>query len=103
MIGENEIALLPAGACIVNPARGGLLVEDALINALYSGHLAGAALDVFTAEPLDPHSRLLTTPGIIATPHIAGVTDVSYRDIARHVAENIKRLWSGSPLENRVI
>jgi phosphoglycerate dehydrogenase-like enzyme len=45
----------------------------------------------------------LTTPGLIATPHIAGVTDVSYSDIARHVAENIKRLWSGSPLENRVI
>jgi phosphoglycerate dehydrogenase-like enzyme len=79
------------------------MVEEALINALCSGHLSGAALDVFAAEPLDPHSRLLTTPGIIATPHIAGVTDVSYSDIAGHVAENIKRLRSGSPLENRVV
>jgi phosphoglycerate dehydrogenase-like enzyme len=103
IIGENEIALLPSGACIINPARGGLLVEDALIDALVSGHLSGAALDVFAAEPLDPHSRLLTTPGLIATPHIAGVTDVSYSDIARHVAENIKRIWAGSPLESRVV
>ncbi|MGA2715845.1 MAG: NAD(P)-dependent oxidoreductase [Bryobacteraceae bacterium] len=103
MIGESEIALLPPGACIINPARGGLIGEDALVKALSNGHLSGAALDVFADEPLDPQSRLLTVPGLIATPHIAGVTDVSYRDIARHVAENITRLWSGSPLENRVI
>jgi phosphoglycerate dehydrogenase-like enzyme len=73
------------------------------VKALLSGHLSGAALDVFAEEPLDPHSRLLTTPGVLATPHIAGVTDVSYRDIARHVADNITRLWSDSLLENRVI
>lgn len=103
MFGEREIALLPAGACIINPARGGLIREDALVQALLSGRLSGAALDVFVEEPLDPHSRLLTTPGVLATPHIAGVTDVSYNDIARRVAENITRLWSGSPLDNRVI
>jgi phosphoglycerate dehydrogenase-like enzyme len=103
MIGESEIAVLPSGACVINPARGGLISEDALVKALFRGHLSGAALDVFADEPLDPHSRLLTTPGLIATPHIAGVTDVSYRDIARHVAENITRLWSDSPPENRVI
>ena len=103
MIGEREIASLPTGAYVINPARGGLISEDALVKALLSGHLSGAALDVFAEEPLDPHSRLLTTPGIIATPHIAGVTDVSYRDIGRHVAENIMRLWSDSPLENRVV
>jgi phosphoglycerate dehydrogenase-like enzyme len=103
IIAEREIALLPPGACIINPARGGLISEDALVNALLGGHLSGAALDVFGEEPLDPHSRLLTTPGVIATPHIAGVTDVSYRDIARRVAENITRLSSDSLLENRVI
>ncbi len=99
IIGEREIGLLPLGACLINPARGGLIHEDALVKALHSGHLAGAALDVFAEEPLDPQSRLLTTSGVIATPHIAGVTDVSYRDIARHVGrENITRLWSGSPV-----
>jgi phosphoglycerate dehydrogenase-like enzyme len=103
MIGERELALLPAGACLINPARGGLLDEAALIAALLSGHLSGAALDVFNTEPLDPGSRLLTTPGVLATPHIAGVTDISYRDIAGLVAENITRLLSGAPLADRVV
>jgi phosphoglycerate dehydrogenase-like enzyme len=101
LIGESEIASLPSGACVINPARGSLISEEALVRALISGHLSGAALDVFAAEPLNAQSRLLTTPGVIATPHIAGVTDVSYRDIARHVAENIMRLWSDSPVENQ--
>lgn len=103
IIGEREISLLPSGACVINPARGGLIVEDALVKALLGGHLSGAALDVFAEEPLDIHSRLLTIPSVIATPHIAGVTDVSYRDIARQVTENIRRLFSGSQPENRVI
>jgi phosphoglycerate dehydrogenase-like enzyme len=103
LMGARELALLPSGACVINPSRGGLIDEDALVKALCSGHLSGAALDVFGEEPLNPHSRLLETPGVIATPHIAGVTDVSYRDIARRVAENIMRLWSGSQLENRVV
>jgi phosphoglycerate dehydrogenase-like enzyme len=103
MIGERELALLPPGACVINPARGGLIHEDALIAALDSGHLSGAALDVFTTEPLDPVSRLLSTPGVLATPHIAGVTDISYRDIAGPVAENIARVLSGEPLANRVV
>jgi len=103
MIGAREVALLPLGACIVNAARGGLIDAEALIDGLGSGHLWGAALDVFTIEPLDTRSALLNTRGLIATPHIAGVTDVSYRDIARRVADNILRLHSNSPLENRVV
>jgi phosphoglycerate dehydrogenase-like enzyme len=102
LIGAREIAAMPAGSFLINPARGGLIAEEALVNALGSGHLAGAALDVFDQEPLDACSRLLTTPGLLVTPHIAGVTDISYADIARRVAENISRLWSGAPFENRV-
>lgn len=103
IIGERELAWLPAGAYLINPARGGVIVNEALVKALLSGHLSGAALDVFAEEPLDPRSRLLTIPGVIATPHIAGVTDVSYSDIAGRVAENITRLVDDSPLKNRVI
>jgi phosphoglycerate dehydrogenase-like enzyme len=103
LIGEREIASLPRGACIVNAARGGLINEDALVKALLTGHLSGAALDVFALEPLDPNSRLLETPGVIATPHIAGVTDISYSDIARRVAENITCLLAESALANRVV
>ncbi len=103
IIGARELALLPEGACVVNAARGGLIDTDALVQALRSGHLSGAALDVFENEPLDSRSPLLCAPNLIATPHIAGVTDVSYRDIALRVAANITRLWSGEPVENRVI
>jgi phosphoglycerate dehydrogenase-like enzyme len=102
-IGEREIASLPAGACIINGARGALIDEEALVKALVSGHLSGAALDVFAQEPLDPNSRLLQIPSVIATPHIAGVTDISYSDIARLVAENVTRLLSGAELANRVV
>ncbi len=103
IIGPAEIALLPAGAYVINAARGGLIDADALVRALCDGHLSGAALDVFADEPLDPGSALLSAPRLIATPHIAGVTDVSYSDIARRVAENITRLNSGTALENRVV
>jgi phosphoglycerate dehydrogenase-like enzyme len=102
-IGERELASLPAGACIINGARGALIDEEALVKALVSGHLSGAALDVFAQEPLDPNSRLLQIPSVIATPHIAGVTDISYSDIARLVAENVTRLLSGAVLANRVV
>jgi phosphoglycerate dehydrogenase-like enzyme len=103
LIGQREIASLPAGACIINPARGALIDEEALIDALVSNHLSGAALDVFTREPLPPNSRILQIPSVIATPHIAGVTDISYRDIARAVADNAMRLMSGAELTNRVV
>jgi phosphoglycerate dehydrogenase-like enzyme len=102
MIGEREIARLPKGAYIINAARGGLIHEAAMVKALVSGHLSGVALDVFEREPLDPESPLLEIPGVIATPHIAGVTDTSYSDIAATVAENVRRLFSGAPLLNTI-
>ena len=68
------------------------------MRALESGRLGGAALDVFEQEPLDPASPLADRPDVLATPHIAGVTDSSYRGIARRVIENIHRLHDGRPL-----
>jgi phosphoglycerate dehydrogenase-like enzyme len=96
------LALLPAGACVVNAGRGGLMSEEALLRALEVGRLAAAALDVFEREPLDPRSPLLSRADVLATPHVAGATDVSYRGIARGVAENVRRLRSGDPLLNCV-
>ena len=92
------LALLPAGACVVNAGRGGLVSEEALLRALEQGRLAGAALDVFEREPLDPRSPLLSRPDVLATPHVAGATDASYRGIARGVAENVRRLLAGEAL-----
>ena len=94
MIGSSELAKMKKGVFIVNVARGGLLDQEALLTALRSGHVAGAGLDVYWEEPVDM-SHPLFTENVIATPHIAGVTDVSYEGIARAFAENMKRYAAG--------
>ena len=78
MMGAREFALMRAGSFFVNTARGRLVDEEALAAALKSGHLAGAALDVFEYEPFQPDSPLLDSPNVILTPHTAGIPiDVS--------------------------
>jgi D-3-phosphoglycerate dehydrogenase len=71
MIGAAELARMRPGTCLINAARGGLVDEDALADALERGHLAGAACDVFQAEPA-AHPRLLALPTFLGTPHIGG-------------------------------
>jgi phosphoglycerate dehydrogenase-like enzyme len=73
MIGATELARMPKGACLINAARGGLVDEAALVGALSSGHLGGAACDVFTMEP-DANPALLALPTFLGTPHIGGST-----------------------------
>lgn len=102
LIDERALALLPPQACIINPARGGLIDTAALLAALRQGRLMGAAMDVFEREPLAVDSPLAADPEILATPHIAGVTDLSYSGIAAALAANIRRLLAGQPLENCV-
>ncbi|HVB82249.1 MAG TPA: NAD(P)-dependent oxidoreductase [Candidatus Binataceae bacterium] len=102
MIDEAALAKLPAQACIINAARGGLLSHAALLSALAAGRLIGAGLDVFEQEPLDPASPLLGRADVVATSHIAGVTDVSYRGIARGVVANIVRILAGQAPHNCV-
>lgn len=78
-------------AFLINLSRGGLVHRDALENALASGTIAGAGLDVFWDEPPDPNDSIFDY-NVLATPHIAGSTDVSMRGIVRVVAENIRRV-----------
>lgn len=94
---------MPEGSYLVNAARGGLVNYEALYASLRSGHLAGAGLDVYWDEPISPRDPLLELPNVIATPHIAGVTDRSYAEIAEVVASNIDRLRHGAELINRVV
>lgn len=74
IIGAKELAKLPQGAVVVNTSRGGTLDLDALAQALDSGHVAGAGLDVYDPEPLPTGHRLLSHPNVILTPHTAGLT-----------------------------
>src|SRR6202035_1907589 len=69
LIGAKELALLPKRARVLNGARGGIIDETALADALKSGHLAGAALDVFVQEPPPPDHPLLKLPNVVVTPH----------------------------------
>jgi (S)-sulfolactate dehydrogenase len=79
MIGSSQIAAMRKGSVVINAARGGIVDEVAVIEALKSGHLGGAALDVFDTEPLDASAgaKFANVPNLLLTPHIAGVTEES--------------------------
>ena len=100
LLGASAFAALPRGAFVVNVSRGGVLREGDLMAAVDSGHLAGAALDVFEIEPLPSASPLWRHPKILCTPHIAAMPrpDVA----AQHFLENLRRARAGLPLRNAV-
>ncbi len=100
LIGERELALLPRGAHVVNVGRGELVDEPALVDALQSGHLGGAALDVFVVEPLPADSPLWDLPNVIVTPHSAGTTALSAQRAADVFADNLRRFATDAPLRN---
>ena len=91
LIDHNAFSFMKNGAFLINLSRGGLVDRDALEDALASGKIAGAGLDVFWEEPPDPNDPIFSY-NVMATPHIAGSTDVSMRGIVKVVAENIRRL-----------
>ena len=104
ILSRKRIELLPQGAYIVNVGRGSAIDEDALADALDSGKLGGAALDVFQTEPLPKDSRLWNTKGLLITPHFAGNLTLK-RTIDRNVemfCEDLINFSEGKPLNNFV-
>jgi phosphoglycerate dehydrogenase-like enzyme len=101
-IGARELAWLRSSACLVNLARGGIVDEDALTEALRAGRLAGAAIDVFAEEPLPASSPLWDAPNAILTPHVAGLGPHYMERLTEIFAENLDRLEQGRPLRNEV-
>jgi glyoxylate/hydroxypyruvate reductase A len=96
----ETLALLPRSSYVINVARGGLVVEEALIELLDRGHLAGAALDVFRQEPLPPDHPLWSNPKVRITPHVSAITVIG--PSARQVAEKVRRLERGEPVSGVV-
>ena len=98
VVGAAELAALPAGAFVINTARGGLIDEAALHRAIEAGHIGGAGLDVFEDEPPAPDHPLRRHPRVIATPHVAGVTDGSLVNMGVMAAECIVAALRGEPV-----
>ena len=95
IIDARRIGLMKKTACIINVARGALVDETAMYEALLKGRLGGAGLDVFSEEPADPRLPVYQLPNVIATPHIAGVTYETALRRAAVAAENVDRIAKG--------
>ncbi|WP_258002234.1 D-2-hydroxyacid dehydrogenase [Burkholderia sp. WAC0059] len=102
LVDARRLARLPARAHLVNVARGEVVVEAALADALSRGALAGAWLDVFEREPLDAASPLWDLPGVLISPHTAGHSDSYYDAVGRIWLDNLARWKRGVPLVNAV-
>ena len=100
LLGEREFQQMKQGSYLINVGRGGIVDEEALVRAIRSGHLAGAALDVFAQEPLPPDSPLWDEPRILLTAHIAS-TSPRYEERATELfLENLRRYLEGLELLN---
>lgn len=93
---------MPAGSLLVNAARGAVVNSAALLSVLNSGHLGGAALDVFDSEPLPPDDPLRDSPRLLLSPHVAGVTPQSTGRMIRLVLDNLEAAVNGRPVTNVV-
>ena len=102
LLSRARIALLPRGAGIANVGRGGLVDQEAVMDALDSGQLGGAVLDVFDPEPLPPGHRMWSTPNVIVTPHNSADDPNTYNQRSLEILfENLKAHRDGAPLPNR--
>ena len=102
LIDRNRIERMRPGAIFVNVGRGGVVDEDALVDALRSGHLRGAALDVFTQEPLPPESPLWELENVIISPHTSALSRHENERIIELFADNLGRYLRGDELRSRI-
>lgn len=99
-IDARRLALMPEGSYVIVISRGEIVDEDALCDALESGHIAGAAIDATAIEPLEDDSRLWTMPNVILTPHSSALTPELYEMRRQAFKANLRKFAAGEPLEN---
>lgn len=103
LLGADELARLPRGAILVNTARGPIVDEEALIEALRNGRLAGAGLDVFEAEPVSADSPLFDLENVVTTPHVAAGARESRDRVIDLMSENLRALLAGEGVDPRYL
>jgi phosphoglycerate dehydrogenase-like enzyme len=103
MIDAAALAAMKRGSILINTARGPLVDEVALHEALKSGHLRGAGLDVFSREPAGAGDPLISLPNVVVTPHLAWLTAETLERSLSIIVENCRRVAAGEPLLNRVV
>ncbi|XP_020102114.1 uncharacterized protein LOC109719719 isoform X3 [Ananas comosus] len=97
IVDAKFLSSMKKGSLLVNIARGGLLDYESVLHHLESGHLGGLGIDVAWTEPFDPEDPILKLPNVLITPHVAGVTEYSYRTMAKVVGDCALQLHSGKP------
>ncbi len=102
LLNRERLALMKPGAVLINTARGGLVDTEALVDALRSGHLSAAALDVLEQEPPPPEHPLRSMSNVILTPHTAFYSEESLATLKREVAEDVARVLRGDAPKNAV-
>lgn len=102
LVGRRELGLMKENAILINTSRGPIVDEEALIEWLSEGRIAGAGLDVFCREPLDPTSAFLKLDNVVLTPHIAGASRESVRRTFEAAFKNVARVASGKEPLNMV-
>ncbi|MXY47082.1 MAG: lactate dehydrogenase [Chloroflexi bacterium] len=95
IVNRERLAMMKPTAVLINTARGPVVDESALIEALRNGVIAGAGLDVFEQEPVDPDNPLLRMDNVVVTPHMAGTTWNTWFRRAQFGYENMQRVWNG--------
>ena len=100
LIDAERLAVMPTGSIVINAARGEVLDESALLDAIRSSHLGGAALDVFSTEPLDPVSPLRSEDRILLSPHSASSTIEAVERIGQVAMANLRHALAGEPLDH---
>lgn len=102
LVGAEQISLMKPTALFINTARGALVDEEALTKALQEDKIRGAALDVFSVEPLPEDHPLRKLPNVIITPHIAGAAGDTFRIVNDIMCDELERYLSNSELKNQI-
>ncbi len=102
IINKEQFKMMKPNARVINCARGGIINEDALVEALQTNRIAGAAIDVYTREPLPPDHPLRSLPNVVLTPHLGAATEEAQEGVARDVANQIVEMLKGGMIRNAV-